>query len=112
MRKSPISYLSHISRHKPQSFAPFLFRNYISDPSSPPSSFSSSSSSSPLVSHTHLKPCAKTHVSFFKPNKFRKNPFRNMDTLVAGICPIAREKPLRGFNLSNANPKRSVPKQI
>ncbi|KAK4573055.1 hypothetical protein RGQ29_031147 [Quercus rubra] len=78
MRKAPISYLSHISRHKPQSFAPFLFRNYISDPSSS----SSSSSSSPLVSHTHLKPCAKTHVLFFKPNQFRKNPFRNMDTLV------------------------------
>jgi len=73
MRKASVSLLSHLSRHKPKSFAPLLSRNYISGPSS---------SSSLLVSPTHFKPSAKTHGLLFKPNEFRTNPIRNMDTLV------------------------------
>ncbi|XP_059433541.1 protein KINESIN LIGHT CHAIN-RELATED 1-like [Corylus avellana] len=73
MRKASVSILSHLSRYKPKSVAPLLSRNYISGPSS---------SSSPLVSPTHLKPCFKTNGLLFKPNQFRTNPIRNMDTLV------------------------------
>ncbi|GLT61149.1 hypothetical protein SLA2020_338740 [Shorea laevis] len=73
MRRASISLLSHLSCHKSSSFAPILSRNYISDPSS--------SSSSPLVSPTHLKPCAKTHGLFLKPCQFRTISVRSMDTL-------------------------------
>jgi tetratricopeptide (TPR) repeat protein len=71
MRKASI-FLSQLSRHRIKSFAPLLFRDYVSNPSF---------SSSPLFSPTHLKPCAKTHGLLLKSNQFRRNQIRNMDTL-------------------------------
>ncbi|KAG2713598.1 hypothetical protein I3760_04G184100 [Carya illinoinensis] len=87
MRKPPISIFSQLCRHRPKSFATLLSRNYFCDPSSSPA---------PLVSPTHLKPCAKTHGLLFKPNQFRTNPFRNMDTLVGNPSQLSsRQKKLK-----------------
>lgn len=70
MRKPPLPLLSRLCGDKRNSFAALLSRNYVSNPSS-------SSSSSPLVSPTRPNSCARTHGLLFK-----RNPFRNMDTLV------------------------------
>lgn len=62
-----ISFLIHLSRHKPKKLTPLLGINYICG---------LTSSSSPLKSYTRI------HGLFFKTHQYQANPSRKLNTLV------------------------------